>query len=65
MKLDTNKIAMTACNALVSAVFGGLGTYAVHRITKKADQITGKIEKDNKRKIGFDMRVADEREVTS
>lgn len=64
MKLDTNKIAMTACNALVSAVCGGLGTYAVHRITKKADQITGKVEKENRRKIGFDMRAVNEMEET-
>ena len=62
MKIDTNKIAMTACNAFVSAACGALGSYAVHRLVKATEKVTEKMEEKNERKIGFDMRGTAERE---
>lgn len=53
MKLDTTKILNTAMNAFVSAVFGGLGSYAVHTIVKNVDKKTAEKDKQTKRKIGF------------
>lgn len=56
MKIDANKLVMTACNAFVSATCGALGTYAAHKLMQKTDKTINKIEAENKRKIGFDMR---------
>lgn len=56
MKIDANKLVMTACNAFVSATCGALGTYAAHKLMQKTDKTINRIENENKRKIGFDMR---------
>lgn len=58
IQLDTNKLVNVAANAFVSAVFGGLGSYAVHVATKKiAEKDAEKSkEKQQPRKIGFDLR---------
>lgn len=58
IKLDTNKLINVAANAFVSAVFGGIGSYTVHVVTKNLAE--KEVEKNKsrqpQRKIGFDLR---------
>ena len=56
LKIDTNHLVNVAANAFVSAMFGGIGSYAVHKLTTIADKKTNNTDKTEKRPIGFDLR---------
>lgn len=58
IKIDTNKLVNVAANAFVSAVFGGIGSYTVHVVTKNiAEKEAAKNKpQTTRRKIGFDLR---------